>query len=185
MRSIEQTAYHEAGHAVVSLELNRRFRYITVKPAADSAGHLAPFKSAKWVDRESYEVTARFERYTRDEVMIFLAGGIAARVKFPNHHGDRLVSNGLIVAGDQHEAANAASYLVSDIEIPHYLKWLRVRTQSLLSRPDVWVCIEGIAAELLQRETLKYGAALEVWRRARRGYFQIAPNATRAASSPA
>lgn len=39
--AIEETAYHEAGHAVVSVYLNLPFDYVSIEPEGDAGGHVS------------------------------------------------------------------------------------------------------------------------------------------------
>jgi hypothetical protein len=53
---LEDTAHHEAGHAVAAVEFRKRFRYVTIEPGDGSLGHVmfqksnASFKPDIFVD---------------------------------------------------------------------------------------------------------------------------------------
>jgi hypothetical protein len=39
-RDLEDTAYHEAGHAVAAVAFRRPFHYVTIEPCEESLGHV-------------------------------------------------------------------------------------------------------------------------------------------------
>jgi len=75
------TAIHEAGHAVASLSLHRRFHRVTIVPAADSLGHVAP----TWLKYGDYEFddSPRGVDRAEKEIIICYAGPLASRKLAP------------------------------------------------------------------------------------------------------
>ena len=74
--ALQATAYHEAGHAVVSMELGRGFRKVTIVPSGDTLGHC---RNTPWgktqPDVDAYSPRARGRIETA--IIILFAGGLA------------------------------------------------------------------------------------------------------------
>ena len=48
-------------------------------------------------------------------------------------------------------------------EIYAYLNWLYIRTQNLIDQPGIWLFIEALASELLNKHTLSGKEAKAIW----------------------
>ena len=85
------TAYHEAGHAVVSAVLGFDVKKVTIVPDEDSLGHMLP-RGYLQCRRPEWEIPtdARLGRY-HDFVIILLAGTEAVRHFNPRPAPDRRV----------------------------------------------------------------------------------------------
>src|SRR5450759_1801700 len=144
--SVEATAYHEAGHAVMTAACNRKIHSATIIPRDDANGgveHENHLRGIKLKFNNGYPARLRAE----DAIMICLAAGIAQLRAFPRSlrrwhtHPDyvRAMSTARSICGSPDEAAA-------------FLKWLDLRTHSIL---DVrWFQVEAVAAALVERKRL-------------------------------
>lgn len=148
-RSLEATAYHEAGHAVASLALGRGVRRVSIVPdlAAGTLGlatnHGLP--SFRPDVRDDAPTQAKAER----EILILLAGP-AAEERFTGRR------NRAGAAGD-HAAAAAAlalSLCGDEDEASAFLAWLVIRGRNLIAAPGQWIRVAALARALVDRREL-------------------------------
>jgi ATP-dependent Zn protease len=136
------TAYHEAGHAVVALALDRPVHRVSVRPKHQFLG-LCEFR--KGVQRPSDD---RIET----EILIALAG-LAAEARHTGTY-DR------IAAGkDLNYARKLMLYRASERSLDRFERRMLSKVEHLLSDEGVWRAVESIAAELLQRGAISGRAA--------------------------
>lgn len=128
------TAYHEAGHAVAALALDRPVVKVSILADRDRAG-ICSFGKAVFRPSEDW-----LER----EVLISLAG-MAAEAKRTGHY-DRLAAGrdlryartlSLKRAGNERQAERLERRLLA-------------KAEHLLQREEHWAAVERIAAELLR-----------------------------------
>lgn len=82
---LEKIAFHEAGHAVISLKLGIPVRRATIVPADDgSLGHVLSSGSPKWF-KPDRQCDARTKRYLRKRVITLMAGCIAEKRRAGRH----------------------------------------------------------------------------------------------------
>jgi hypothetical protein len=163
-RSLERTAYHEAGHAVASFALNRAVRRLSVVPGDNSEGRVLNHELRNF--HPDYERDARTLAKVQREIMILLAGGIA-QAKFQGHR------RGLGTDQDFRCAYLLAEHMCdSDEESEALVAWLHERTRLLLNRPWHWRAVQDIARELLGHRELSGRAARRIFTAAARLYFQ-------------
>lgn len=78
---LEATAYHEAGHAIVTHWHGMKYRRVTIKPGDDYLGRVQGQRTQ--FDIEHHRLTnpggARLRKWTETRTQILLAGGIAER----------------------------------------------------------------------------------------------------------
>lgn len=144
------TAYHEAGHAVFAALLSVQFKYVTIKPADGSLGHLRHLSpKSKALENIDVQVPLWVRAYIERRVMISLAGGLAAE-KFEN---DAKTATGIEM--DYLQAVELASYIAPAIEEAEaYVGWLSVRSRLLLDVPVHWVMVQSVAEALLVHSRL-------------------------------
>ncbi|MFO0846216.1 MAG: hypothetical protein U0797_28200 [Gemmataceae bacterium] len=129
----EATAYHEAGHAVAALALDRPVTRVSILARRDTLGICAFGKAVfrpteDWVERET---------------MISLAG-LAAEARHTGEYDHDAAGRDLQFvrrltiqrAGNERQAERLERRLLS-------------RVENLLDRPAHWAAVEAIAAELL------------------------------------
>lgn len=143
------TAYHEAGHAVVALALDRPVVKVSIRPNRDRLGICAFGKavlrpSQDWLERE---------------LLIALAG-MAAEARQTGTY-DRLAAGrdlqyarGLARqrAGNARQAERLEQRLLNKVE-------------NLLDQPENWLAVERIAAELLIQQEISGRQAKHIYER--------------------
>jgi hypothetical protein len=143
-KALHSVAIHEAGHAVVSIALKRRFRYVTIQPQGESAGHvqLTP-------RRTSTTVLADFDFLIRA-----LAGHAAEREFGYRPQRDRWQEDRR--AADDHACEMSGS--IEEARLWMRLATLRSRTFVRQLRPS----IEALADRLMVAGVLDYQAAKSI-----------------------
>ncbi|MBN9522578.1 cell division protein FtsH [bacterium] len=142
------TAYHEAGHAVVALALDRPVHRVSVLPNRDRLGQC---EFGKGVFRPS-------EDWVEREVMISL-GGLAAEARHTGTYGwaeaerDLRYARRLLAETSERAAARLEKRLLAKVE-------------NLLADDDHWHAVELIAAELLTHGVISGRAARHLYERA-------------------
>ncbi len=145
-RDLRKTAIHEAGHAVIAqvLEIKPRSASIVGDETSNTKGRVLT-TAARWL-RPDGEVDGRAEIRLHREIMVCLAGVTAER-RFTGRNSHVGASHDYAIAAD------LAIYATTCIEETNaLLKWLGIRTESLVSRH--WRLIEGVADALLATNTL-------------------------------
>ena len=147
-KKLESTAYHEAGHAVVTIAHNVRVHSVSIIPDPDeeSLGHIKHSNPLRGIDFE-WDNSIRARDRGEKLVEICMAGPIAQ--KRYNPKGYRHYN-----ASSDHEEALNVLYKMSGSkeEIEAWWKLLEVRTGALVNLK--WREIEHIAEALLDRHTL-------------------------------
>jgi len=143
--ALRSTAFHEAGHVVASIWLQRPFKYVTIEPAGDALGHMQGWVPGKWF-RPDMELTPRVRSLIDAEVSVLFAGGIAEKrhVGRSNRHSTRsdysaLVDLALYVGGDE-RTTNA------------YVKWRQFAAEALIDFH--WSEVEQLANALLDQKRM-------------------------------
>ena len=129
------TAYHEAGHAVVALELDRPVVKVSILPDRDRAG-ICHFGKA---------VTRPTEDWIEREMLIALAG-MAAEARHTGTYDREAAGRDLRYAralstgraGNARQAERLERRMLS-------------RVENMLDEDQVWLAVERIAAELLRQ----------------------------------
>ncbi len=172
MKRIEVTAYHEAGHAIADLAIGRAFRYVTIEPDEDTLGHCmgVAYRGGQRLEMDAYEGNTRARAWIEKRVKVYLAGNVA----------ERRVTGRAVVAGSRNDFTNACemlSHLCGDYEseLPAYFNLMYVRTVGLVTNPLNWLTVERIAAELLDKQTVRYRTAKELARQAQEDFLKF-PN---------
>ncbi|MGI8836152.1 MAG: hypothetical protein ACR2H4_05885 [Pyrinomonadaceae bacterium] len=163
-KSLERTAYHEAGHVVIAHWLQKRFRYVTIKEDDENQGHMKNVPTGRRPDfnRGGYEL--RLEKI----IMVKLAGPEAESV----FAGRRNRAGASDDYRDALDLAACRSPETDDEENYLYLKWLAYRTRKMLKTPYLWFAVEALARELLIKETIKYNEAREIIQKALKDSFK-------------
>jgi len=187
------TAFHEAGHAVTAHALGRGIVEVSILPDDDNEGHVRNRRRrrtwAEKIEEANYDCThgrfidARLRRGVEIDIMIDLAGGLAASkaMGIAEHEtGNGMVRlapddaqamaekyggtfDYMIVGGDLHHALELASMVSgSDEEASAYLDWLEQRTRNLLSAWYNWAGVEGLAERLLTEPTMSRARCRQV-----------------------
>jgi hypothetical protein len=146
-RRLEATAYHEAGHAAVSLALRLAVRSASIIPdhSAGTLGHIQGYgarerKGEDWECNPSPRLAARIESH-----MIVPYAGPLAEAK---HTGRRAF---VAARQDRETILNLAPFPAGPV-LTAYLRYIHARAKELVERE--WRAIEAIATALLERGML-------------------------------
>lgn len=140
---LEATAYHEAGHAVASVRLERSISYVTIIPKGDSLGHV------RYRGRSNRsESSWRGEGFLTRDAITTLAGPLAER----RYRGR---GNHIGATSDYHTLSDTALHHLGNVEVANtWLRYCQARAVALLNAPGVWDQVEAVARELLARNAL-------------------------------
>jgi len=148
----EATAYHEAGHAVVALELGRPVAYVSALPGRLFLGTCAFGKpvfrpSEDWLERE----------------MLIALAGPAAEARHTGVYcwegGGRDLAFAESLARERADGDRQAARL---------LRRMLAKTEHLLHQEDNWDAVERLAAELRRLGEISGRAARHLFEESRR-----------------
>jgi hypothetical protein len=148
------TAYHEAGHAVACLALQRRFRRVSIRAGKDFAGALFHRR----------EVIARRARLHERGYLDF-AGAIIAAAGFIAEKRKTGRRNLLGAESDLRTLVDIARGAGRDgCGAPESSPRVRALTRAACAEAELlmaryWEAVERVAIQLLERETLSYNEA--------------------------
>jgi hypothetical protein len=165
--SLKQTAYHEAGHAVMAVWLRCRCLHVSIIPDENEGtlGHLLRGKLAR-VEPEPLEPSAKTRLQLERLVLVYLAGNAA----------EYLLTGRKCFASSNSDFMDAYDYLNyltrNEEEIRAYIGWLRERAKTILSLNFNWFAVETLANELLKE---KYLGRRKVYKLIRKAWYDSCP----------
>lgn len=145
------TAYHEAGHAVIALALDRPVHRVSVLPNRERLGQC---EFGKGVSRPS-------EDWIEREILISLAG-MAAEAKHTGKYGFAEADR------DLRYVRRLVLKRTSERAAERYERRLLAKVEYLLADDAHWNAVERIAAELLKHGAISGRAARHLFDLARR-----------------
>jgi ATP-dependent Zn protease len=145
----EQTAYHEAGHAVIALVLGRPIHRVSV---LSNSQRLGQCEFGKGVFRPSEDSLER-------EILIALAG-LAAEAR---HSGTYAMD---AADRDLRYVRRLVLQRKSERAAPRYEERMLAKVEAMLGDNRVWHAVESIAAELLKFGAISGRAALHLYKNA-------------------
>lgn len=145
----EATAFHEAGHAVVALALDRPIHKVSVLPGRDLLGQC---QFGKGVHRPSDDWLER-------EILIALAG-LAAEARHTGQY-DRLAAG-----RDLRVVRKLAAQRAGERQADRLERRMLAKTENMLADDANWRAVEAIAAELMKLGTISGRAARHLYDRA-------------------
>ena len=145
------TAYHEAGHAVIALALDRPVHRVSVLPNRERLGAC---EFGKGVSRPS-------EDWIEREILISLAG-MAAEAKHTGKYGFAEADR------DLRYVRRLVLKRTSERAAERYERRLLSKVEYLLADDAHWNAVERIAAELLKHGAISGRAARHLFDSARR-----------------
>jgi len=158
------TAYHEAGHVVMSFEERRMIRRVSIILEGDSGG-----RTISNLITKSFHPGVRVETRNRKRiegvVKICLAGVATEYIRTGVKHRSKKVT-------DIQAARTALKYLVYEAkEAKAYYDLLWYRTVNTLSEPWWWCCIEALVPELLEHKEITGSHARKTMKEALDRYY--------------
>lgn len=137
------TAYHEAGHAVIALELGRTVNEVSILPGAKRLGYCEMAKGTGKRLKDALET----------DVLILLAG-LAAEAKVSGRYSPSAATEDLEMARRLMftRAGNAR-------QTQRLLERMLDKVEHLMSAESTWAAITSIAEELLKSRHLSGRAA--------------------------
>ena len=168
-KKLEETAYHEAGHAVMAIHQRVYFHYVTIEPEADSLGHIfygkwrRKFKPAAStpIDFIFSAMTLRQRDYVEKHIMVSLAGQTAGAIL-------RGRNNWRGGTSDREHAIEYASAILarsSGKMLEAYLRYMFVKTEEALRIPLLWKQVEALAKELLRKKKIDHKTVRKIMKR--------------------
>jgi ATP-dependent Zn protease len=136
------TAYHEAGHAVIAMFHERPVQRVSVLPKNQFLG-ICQFK--KGVLRPSKD-------WLENEILISLAGVAAEARSSGKYHWDG-------AAGDLQVAKRLATMRAGEKQAEKLLRRLLSKVENLLADEELWQAVEWIAEELVKHGEISGRAA--------------------------
>src|SRR3954469_18994985 len=145
----EATAYHEAGHAVVALALDRPVHRVSVLPNRDRSGQC---EFGKGVFRPS-------EDWLEREILIALAGVAAEARRTGTYAWDE-------ADRDLRYARRLLLQRASERSLERHERRMLAKVEHLLADEGHWRAVERIAAELLKQGVISGRAARHLFEQA-------------------
>jgi hypothetical protein len=145
----ELTAYHEAGHAVIALVLDRPVHRVSVLPNRERLGQC---EFGKGVFRPSEDSLER-------EILIALAG-LAAEAR---HTGTYAMD---AADRDLRYVRRLVLQRKSERAAPRYEERMLAKVEALLGDDAIWRAVELIAAELMKQGVISGRAARHLYEQA-------------------
>lgn len=147
----EATAYHEAGHAVVALALDRPVHRVTILPNRERLGQC---EFGKGVHRPNEDALER-------EILIALAG-MAAEARHSGRYEMEAADR------DLRYVRRLVLERKSERAAVRYEERLLAKVEAMLGDEGAWRAVELIAAELLKHGTISGRAARHLFDQATR-----------------
>jgi hypothetical protein len=147
LKTLEQTAYHEAGHAVMATWLRCNFRHVSIisDDSESSLGHILSGKRAR-LEYNRVDPTQP-DRYRAEKYIL---------VSFAGNAVERLFTGQKTWKGSKKDLIDAYDYMScliqEDDEVTAYFKWLQVRARNILSLSWNWFAVETLAKALLKEK---------------------------------
>lgn len=143
-KSLEATAYHEAGHAVIAWREGIKIKEISIVPDKKTLGHVNHDSILKRINMDSGRSKIIWERGQKI-IKISLAGIIAQRKYSPrsvrNYHDH----------SDYQNAAEVGNKMVGTIrQLDALLKFLSITVEDTLNLKWIWEKVEILADKLSQ-----------------------------------
>ncbi len=145
----ELTAYHEAGHAVVALVLDRPVHRVSVLPNRERLGQC---EFGKGVFRPSEDSLER-------EILIALAG-LAAESRHTGKYAMDAADR------DLRYVRRLVLQRKSERAAPRYEERMLAKVEALLGDDAIWRAVELIAAELMKQGVISGRAARHLYEQA-------------------
>jgi hypothetical protein len=157
-------AVHEAGHVVMSFQVELGVQEVSIVPVGDCLGVCRNDGSLEWQELLAEAAGANREKQKRRRQLLFKH----LQVSLAGPEAERLVRgeyNPEGAAGDT-ETVQTLIDLLGCRDDPAFLDWLRARTARYLARPRVWYVVEAVALGLLRQGRMTGEQARRLYARA-------------------
>ncbi len=146
--SLEETAYHESGHAYVAAYFGGRVRSLSINPDRDDGPERFGDVTIVW---PKYRMTPR--EFQNKLVLVALAGPVAEMI----YRGEPLHPGFVAEWADDWRTAWAAaeSILPDERQRLAFLEEAARKLHQMLSRDSAWAAIAALADNLLAHEILE------------------------------
>jgi hypothetical protein len=148
-------AYHEAGYAVASYLLRKRFGDVTIKPGEKPKEVCYPKKTRKAIPSEKELAMIR------REYVVFLAGPTAIGISRGKCEFEDIFS---FIS-----QASSATARRDELNLAFW-KMIFVESKLLLYAPRNWQAVMSLSSELLKEETIRHQTARDIIRQAIEDY---------------
>jgi ATP-dependent Zn protease len=150
----EGAAYHEAGHAVAGLLLERKFHHATIVQSDPVLGHVQYYAWPKGFSPDT-NLSPTMRLRLQSAAICCLAGEAAER-NFFGLTDDATPLNDASEK-DRRAAAGYSEFIAGYGEaLNAYMYWLSVRSRELIKLPMNWTQIDSVAKALLEQKTIDY-----------------------------
>jgi hypothetical protein len=159
IKSNENIAYHEAGHAVAYFEFGKMIRNVTIVPSEEYLGCCFGY-CVHFPSLDVGPIAPAIREQVENEIINFFIGALAEK-RFLGRRPE-----GWIKLTEIHNAVDLASNLTgSNRQLNAYLSWLYVIADEFIyEKEEHWEAIQAIAQELLKKKTLYGKEAHQIWR---------------------
>jgi hypothetical protein len=158
------------------MALKTAFNYVTIVPEENIHGHCRglAYRGGERMEMDVYDRNGRARDWIEKRVKGLLAGNVA----------ERLATGRKINVGAQHDFSTACDLLShlcghGNGEIEAYFNLLMIRTRGILTSPPIWSAVERLAAELLNKQTVRYKSAKTLFIQAREDFYRLPDNKRR------
>ena len=165
---LRRTAYHEAGHAVASYAVGRKFVRASIVESDEAAGSVlhTGLSESTWDRLESGNTSDLRIRSLREKEIICAYAGIAAEeIVYESSEYERAESDRTTISNHVFKVASGEE------EAGAYAEWLRIRTLNMLRKPEWLEALHAVANALLQCNTLSYRRTRRIIRDAIQGAY--------------
>lgn len=143
--TIEEVAYHEAGHAIVRYVNKLYIGKISIIPTDSSKGYVVGHDKIIIADNSP----SLHQRLHMEKIVIAALAGFIAQKRFDKH------ANPTCGGKDFDESYEHISTFTEDQEdIELYLKDLVFRTEQFINSPHIWNTIIDLSNELIKKEII-------------------------------
>ena len=144
MKKKEVTAYHEAGHAIAHLTVDRGFKKVSIIPTKEYEGICESTALRKYYPDD---LDRRTIQRTKKKIFILLSGA-AAEDRFTG----KKKGLGRVITGDANKAMGLGRYLCGDKQLTAYLAYMWEVVNDNIDFS--WEAVKKVAEALLEHGEL-------------------------------
>lgn len=144
------SAYHEAGHAIISCFLEVKFKQVTLTDSEGKCGYIEFTKSQEKLDNINCN-ECRERLIPETWAKISLAGPLSEKKFNPDSNLE------LNKTRDYYDAMRQLGGVISDDrEIEAYYNWIKIQTKNQLALPEIESSVKEVAKNLFEKKILSY-----------------------------